>query len=305
MTDLEYVYNYAIVYVPDEDGSSMFDIYYFKNGCKKLNCIRVANVYLSFLVHRLPGMTINQTNDLIQSTADELKLDFEFEIRRGLIDSAFNTLDAGEFEYVEIFSRSPDNLKKLHDKLYDILMGYYKFLNYDRLSNFDKLFVRNTETPFRFTHYTTNKQLCKYWFSSKFNLPFVGYMSIDKKYLKEYERDYLRPWDIKVEETFIIDANVMNDFHNTRLSNALKPFVPGKDYEANENSNIVIASYDIETYNKNMIVSPTDPRQYIFCIGVAFFKLMQNKPYVRYSLISADLALDAAVKISFKKLISN
>ena len=293
---MEYVYNYGIVYVPDEDGSSMFDIYYFKKGSNKLNCIRVMNVYMSFLVHRLPGMTLNQTRELIESTADPLKLDFEFDIRRGLIDSSFNTLDSGEFEYVEIFSRSPDNLKKLHDKLYDILTDYYKYLNYDRLDTFDKLFVRNTETPFRFTHYTTNRQLCKYWFSSKFNLPFVGYMSIEKKHLKEYGRPYLKPWDVKVEKTYVLDANEHRDYHNKVLEEALKPFTPDKSYVTDENNNIIIASYDIETYNKNMIVSPTDPKQYIFCIGVAFFKLMQNKPYARYSLISADLALDPIVK---------
>ena len=293
---MEYVYNYAIVYVPDEDGSAMFDIYYFKKGSTKLNCIRVVNVYMSFLVHRLPDMTVEQTMELIRSVANDLKLDFEFEVVRGLVDSSFNTLGSGEFEYVEIFSKAPENLKKLHDKLYDILTDYYKYLNYDRLNTFDKLFVRNTETPFRFTHYTTNKQLCKYWFSSKFNLPFVGYMEINTRKIRTYERDYLKPHFLKVEETYILDANEINDFHNKRLISTLKPFTPDKSYVTDENNNIVVASYDIETYNKNMIVSPTDPKQYIFCIGLAFFKLMQNKPYARYSLISADLMLDPVIK---------
>ena len=289
------VYNYAIVYLPDEDGNAMFDIYYFQKGYTAMNYIRVANVYMSFLVHRLPDMTINQTMDFISSVGDDLKLDFKYEIRRGLRDSSFNTLDAGEFEYIEIFSKSPDDLKKLHEKLYELLMDYYKYLNYERLNTFDKLFVRNTETPFRFTHYTINKHLCKYWFSSKFNLPFVGYMSVDTKNIKHYERDYLRPTHLKVEETFILDANEGHDYHNKRLIDTLKPYTPDKDYKTDENNNIVVASYDIETYNKNMVVSPTDPNQYIFCIGIAFFKLMCNKPYARYSLISADLKTDPAV----------
>ena len=124
-------YNYSIVVIPDPRDSSnvAFDVYFFddendKMSCSPaltsaaLSCVRVMNVYLSFLVHRIPGWTIEQTARFIESRAHRIQDDdIVCEYRTDLKDASYTILETKPFEYVEVFSRSPNRLKQLKDML--------------------------------------------------------------------------------------------------------------------------------------------------------------------------------------------
>lgn len=110
-------------------------------------------------------------------------------------------------------------------------------------------------------------------------------------------------------ETFI--ANADNE-HLSRIINAKPPAPPNVSYNSgiktswnyhtvNGNitatlkrsdrvdfkSNMTMLSYDIETYNNHCDdIDPSDPKQYIFCIGIGFFNLTDIKPYKRLCIIS-------------------
>lgn len=291
MPNYQPVYNYNIIPLQDNEKKLMFDIFYFEKGNSKLNCLRITDIYSSFLVHRLPDLTIDQTLKYIQKIAnDSIKgHDFKFKIVDNLKDLAFCNMKIKNFEYVEIFSRIPYHLKLLHEKLYEKLMNYYKHLHYESLNDFDKLFVRNTETPFRFTSYSTQLERSKYWFAAKFGIPFVGYMDIDQSKIKLSQQTYLIPDNNKCDKCYIVQANLINEFDNSYLSSVIKPHNSDIPTDNSEINNLSIASYDIETYNKDMVINKEDPNQYIFCIGLAFFTLMNSKPIKRYLIISKDL----------------
>lgn len=289
-SNIQSVYNYTIIPLQNQDKSLMFDIFYFEKGNEKLNCLRITDIYSSFLVHRLPDLTLKQTLIYIQKIAKEItNNDFKYKEVEDLKDLAFCNMKIRNFEYIEIFSKFPYQLKILHEKLYEKLMVYYKHLNYESLSEFDKLFVRNTETPFRYTSYSTQLERSKYWFSAKFEIPFVGYMDIDKSKVYPYQSTYLNPDINKCGNIYMVMANNSEEFDNSNLRKIIKPHDTEIKTDNSEINNLKIASYDIETYNKDMVINNQDPNQYIFCIGLGIFTLMNDKPIKRYSIISKDL----------------
>lgn len=300
-------YNFSIVAVQAEDGQSVdYDVFFFTEKSKKLMCVRVTNVYLHFLLHRIPGLTIEQTKRYVEEAIanikfDKLTLDFKIEIVTNLRDSCYTNLDTKNPEYVKIYSKNPYLLRVLIDRLQSKLILYYQYLNIDRLDEFDKLFVRNTETPFRNTFYSANSSKVAYEFSKIFSIPFVGWnkISLDKleKENKTYSAgSYLSPNMRKVEKTYIISANVEPDYHNKEVFKYFHSWKVPADYKQNEMNNITLMGYDIETYNKNAIPNPSNPNQYIFCVGFSFFKLTNPKPYKRFCILSKDMKMDEKIK---------
>lgn len=298
----EYVYNYSIVSIPSETNFSevSYDIYFFNKRSKKLNVLRIINVYLSFLVCKLPGLTIEQTLEFIKMTGDKSVKgnDFKYEIISDkLRDGSFTTLETTPNQYIEIFSKSPKKLKTIYEALHKELKDdLYKHLRYQDLSPQDKVFLNNTETPFRFTEYTINNFKTKYFLAQKYNIPFAGYMSINMKNVAEYKGDYLRPVLSKIETIYQINANKKDDYHNTNINETIEFVNVPDDYETTEMKNITIASYDIETYNKGEAPNPKNNNQYIFCIGVGFFHLMDSTPFKRFCVITRDLLTDEQIK---------
>lgn len=301
-------YNYSIVAVPAEDESLIIDVYYFQKDNEKLNCVRIDNIYTSFYIHRIPGWTIEQTLTFVQKTAHNVKNnDFDYEIRSDLRDSCYNVLDkvtirnattaseeCGPTCYVEVFSRYPGKLRELLLQLQKELELYYKNMNYKRLSPIDQMILKNTETPFRNTAHTTQITQAAYWFSRTFDIPFVGFNKIHTEKLKEYRGEYLKP--VKINNVYYMSANDGENHSNSKVKEIFEKWEVPLDYAATETNNITIASYDIETYNKNEKPDYDKPKgQYIFCIGVGFFKLNSNKPFERFSIISKDLAADEKV----------
>lgn len=307
----KYVYNYSIVSIPDEenDKNIAFDIYYFNDETEKLNVVRIINIYLSFLVCKLPGLTIEQTLDFIKVlVSTNIKdNDFKYDIIDGTLkDGSYTLLYTKPLQYVEIFSRSSVKLKTLYDLLFKSLKDdLYKHLRYKDLSPFDKVFIDNTETPFRFTEYTVNTYRNKYFLSQKFDIPFAGYMKLNMNKLNIYKGVYLKPLSTKIDKIYLLNANLDNDYHNEEINKTMVKFEVPDDYNAIEMRNITIASYDIETYNPGKVPKPNDVHQYIFCIGVGFFHLMDSIPFKRYCVISKDLMNDEKIKDKLIKISDN
>lgn len=318
-------YNFAIVPIPAEDKTSLnsdvegnkrtrrsdrvdevnFDVYFFTKETKKLNVLRIQNVYLSFFVHRIPGWTIQQTMRFTENCARGVReADFIYEYRTDLRDSCYTILGAKPFEYVEIFSKSPSKLKKLLALMSSELLGYYRYINVNSLDNADKVILRQTETPFRNTAHSTSLKDSCYWFSRTFSIPFVGFNQIDlsSHLVKEYKGEYLFPNENKVENVYYMQANDSDEYYNKNIEKVFKKWDVPLGYDAQEMNQIIIASYDIETYNRNELPSFRSLHQYIFNIGLSFFYLQQSKPFVRYSIITKDMKLDDTIKDRLIKL---
>lgn len=301
-------YNFAITSIPSQDNPEnvSFDIYFFTKDTTKLNVLRVTDIYVSFFVHRIPGWTINQTMRFIENTAKSIKgNDFIYEYRDDLRDSCYTILNAKPFEYVEIFSKSPALLKKLLAHLSTQLLGYYKYVDTSDLDAVDQVILRQTETPFRNTAHSTSFSDSVYWFSRTFSVPFVGFNKIHLDKARIYTGEYLRCDTNKVEKMYIISANDVDEHENKNVSEIFEQWEAPLDYNATEMNQIVIASYDIETYNPQQLPDFKNTKQYIFCIGIAFFHLQKSKPFVRFSLITKGLVSDESIADKIKLFDAN
>lgn len=283
-------YNYSIVPIQDKQGNNAFDVYYFTKSSKNLNCIRVENIYLWMYIHRIPGYTIDQTLRFVQSHFKDVPdNDFEVEIRNNLRDSCYNLLETKLPEYVQVFSKSSNKLKKLKDVLTKDLVSHRKTRNDKILDQYDQIIDKYIETLFRDTLNTTEFENSAYWFCRVFDVPFAGFYEINESLLAKYENDYLQPLPNKVENVYYINANGVDEYMNEKLFDVFSKWNPPASYKATEMNNIIVGSYDIETYNRNENPDHTKPNQYIFCIGVSFFHMMENKPYRCYSILTKDL----------------
>ena len=298
-------YNYAIVPVPDEETPTFsFDVFFFTNESSLMSCVRISNVYLHFLLHRLPGLTIEQTQRYLEvSFHIDTNSDLKYEIVRNLRDSCYNNLDGKPSEYIKIYSTNPSLLRDLYLNISKELVSYYDFIDISLLDAFDKLFIKNTETPFRNTFYSTNKTRIQYEFSKLFGIPFVGFNKIEINKLQEDKSNYLKPVSSKVNKLYILDANQGEEFHNLEVNKYFHQWTVPLDYKSLEMNKIKLMSYDIETYNKNANPDHEKDNQYIFCIGFSFFKLMEPKPIKRYCIMSKDMGLDKESKDIMEKII--
>lgn len=289
------IYDYTITSFSDEQDNIVFDVFFIGTS-GKMSCIRIKGIYLSFMICRLPGLTINQTERYVRSVANATTGSFIIETRSDLKENSHTNLFTRPFEYVEVFCQCQKNLRALHNKLYDELdTDYYPNLDYDSLDEHDKLFMRQTETPFRFTNYISSIERCKYFLSAKWDIPFVGHIEANFDLMIRGSDKYLMP---SVDEFYTL---IITDNHGTKMNEAFKPTTSIN----NASDNLTVASYDIETYNKNMVIDPKSERQYIFCIGVAFFKLNQIKPYARYSIISHDMDVNDVPKLVETRSVNN
>lgn len=293
------IYNFTIIPIPNEEDplNIDFDLFYFDAKSPKLHLLRIVNAYLSFMLCKLPGLTLNQTLNWIKIKAKKYpEGHFQYKIRCDLRDSAFCVFDH-YIEYIEIFSRSPSMLANLKNDMENELRNdYYKHLRKSDLNGWDRIFLEQTESPFRYTQFTTTVQNSKYWLSGKFNIPITGYVEINTKCLKKYQGDYLRPLSSRVEDMNICIANPLNQFENKGILETFREVKLVEDYSNPEMDNIIVASYDIETYVRDANPDPEADDQPVFCVGISFFKISNETPFKRYCILADDLAKDPEIK---------
>ena len=262
--------------------SIVWDLFYLTEHSKELHCLRIFNIQLSFLVARFPSIRLDQFKRLMKSYTPNIHT----EIRTDLADSSYFNFGRNR-EYMEIFSSSPNELNTVYKSIYSDLKYFYQRINVDKLSPDDKLFYRNTETPFRFTSTTLSIPNSVYNLSTKYNVPLVGGATIDTSRLTHsFPVDHL-PEAIKQTNILGLDAQTTKNW-NYQTVNGNIPRTITKNERVDFKGNMTMMSYDIETYNLDGDMEPTNKKNYIFCIGMGIFNLNDQQPEKRICIISKD-----------------
>lgn len=266
------------------DNNLIWDIYYLRESSSELYCLRIFNIQLSFLVARLPQLTISQFRRYINSFIDDDTV--RTFIRTDLTDGSYFNFGRNR-EYVEIFAPNPKTLSDIYKNMQEKFKSFYARIRENELTPDDALFYRNTETPFRYTSSTTNLLNTVYNLSTKYKIPLVGGVRINKKYLtKHYPKTYLPTFDEK--HIIGLNAQHVNAWNpitvNQNITLCLK-----QDDTIDFKHNFTMFAYDIETYNPDGNLDPTIDDYYIFCIGIGIFDLTNTVPKERYCLISKNI----------------
>lgn len=250
------------------DDGLCWDLFYLTQESKQIKCLRIFNVEVSFLVARYPGLSLKQFMRYIQP---RLTAEVRTQLRTDLQEGAC-FMFGHHHEYVEIIGRSPMTLNGIYKELLKDAVGYYKQLNVNKLSPYDRLFYDNTETPFRYTSTTLSVAKTAYLLACKYNVPLIGGAKIDaSKLSSKYPMDELP----NVQD--IIGLN-FTDLVNGAIS---------RDDTVDFKNNMTMLSYDIETWNNGEDVgNPELERNFIFCIGVGIFNLVDQKPEKRFCIMS-------------------
>ena len=266
--------------------SLVWDIFYVKSTSSDLYCLRVFNIQLSFMVARLPNLTLEQFERYVATFVSPTSESLHTAIRTDLADSSYFNFGNNR-EYVEIFSGNPKELSTVLSSMEKAFKSFYSRIRESELSPEDALFYRNTETPFRYTSTTTTITGTVYNLSTKYNIPLVGGVTIDPaRFTKVFPKDFLP--DIPVERINGLNAqpNARYDWSNI---NANITACLHKDETVDLKQNMTMFAYDIETYNPDGNLDPNIEEYYIFCIGIGVFDLNSTVPRERYCLISKDI----------------
>lgn len=293
-----YIVNVHPMFIND---SIVWDVFYLTEKSKDLHCLRIFNIQLSFLVARFPSIRLDQFKRLMKQYTSNLHT----EIRTDLADSAYFNFGRNR-EYMEIFSSSPIELNKTYKKIFNDLKCFYQRINVNKLDPDDKLFYRNTETPFRFTSTTLSIANSIYNLSTKYNIPLVGGATLDTSYLtSNYPMDFL-PETIKSTNIRGLNAQTVKNWNFQTVNNNITRTIT-KNEKVDFKCNMTMMSYDIETYNIDGDMEPTNKKNYIFCIGMGIFNLNEQQPEKRICIISKDFdtlhprSLDGERELSCKK----
>ncbi len=263
----------------------VWDIFYLTESTPSIYCLRIYNIQLSFMVARLPGLTLNQFERYMKQFTGNLKT----VIRTDLADAAYFNFGRNR-EYMEIFSSSPVDLMNLYKTLNDKFTIYYsriKDADISKMPDDDQLFYRNTETPFRFTETTIRLASTVYNLSTKYNIPLIGGARLNTNKTTSTFPDEYTPIRIKACNVKGLNANPNRNFAaetvNIGITNALT-----KDETIDFKQSLRMISYDIETYtpDQNVLPIPDIARHEIFSIGLGVFNLNEPKPLKRLCIIS-------------------
>ena len=263
-----YIFNVQPMLIDDK---TVWDIFYVNGTKPNINCIRIYNVELSFLIARLPGLHNWQFSQYMKLKLPNAKIKY----RNDLKESEFFYFERNRL-CAEVFNNNPKMLKTYESTLHEELKSYYKRIDVNKLSPKDKVFYENSETPFRFTMTTTNLANTVYNLSTKYNIPLIGGAQVDMKTLNKTYPSKYKP---------IINGTV----HGLDFKDLLTGKVLRRDNEINFQKNMRLFAYDIETYTPDGPRSdPSKKENEIFCIGIGIFSLDKQAPIENICIISKD-----------------
>lgn len=207
--------------------SIVLDVFYLTESSTSVNCLRIYNLYLSFQVAKLPGLRFDQ---FIRYLSDYTK-DLHVELRKDLVDAGFFSFGIN-WEYLEIFSQNPFELKEIYKSLFKDFKPFYSKINPDKLPSMDKIFYRNTETPFRYTSTTINFQNTPYYLSTKYKIPLVGGAKLNTTNLtSNYPMDFL-PASIDSSNIYGLDAQLSSSVCKSLFQTYNNEYLKEKEYES-------------------------------------------------------------------------
>lgn len=261
------------------DDKIIWDLMYITEDSTERKCIRIYNQKLSFLIARFPGMRDDQfKNMILRHTATERNINISY--RTDLAEATHFQFGNNRM-YAEIWSKNPNQLRTIYGRLYKEASEWYSLIltGSIKISAYDNIFMKNTETPFRFTNSTTNISRSIYTLSTKHCIPLIGGVKLDiEKFVDHYPAS-LQP---RMMNIIGLDMSVYPDDY--LINNIIIP-----DDTIDLRSNMTMVAYDIETYNKNMDLSPIPDNNYIFSIGIGVFNLSSSIPLKRYCLITKPI----------------
>lgn len=263
-----YIYNVQPLIIDDE---LVWDLFYLKESSTKINCIRIYDIELSFLMARLPGLTDSQFKEYMKFKLPDAKIEY----RHDLKESEYFNFENNRL-YAEIFSQDPRELKEYVKTLHNELKFYYKRItDPTKLTPSDYIFYKNSETPFRYTATTTSVANSIYNLSCKHNVPLIGGAVINRS---------------KLETGFPQECSPRIDGEIKGLAfKNIKECITRND-DINFQKNMRLLAYDIETYTPDGPRSDPSKREHeIFCIGVGIFTLDRQDPIENICLISKDI----------------
>ena len=259
-----------IIYIDSENLNSKLT--------NKLKCIRIKNIQLKFLCARPPGLTLDKFEDMVDKIIKEVNFksnNSSYQIIQKY-DSQLFTFEK-LIDYVEFTSNNPYKIKDIYERLKTELIRYYHTLDESKLTGYDKSFYDQTETPFRNVQFVTDVNYIPYYLSCYCNVPCVGLMKLNKKYLKRINQSGT-------------DRITINEVYELEFNKIQETFEINSEHDLELYNSIKIIAYDIETYMKNMKdkLEPLDSDQPIICIGFGIFKLGDIRPIGRFCIISKD-----------------
>lgn len=254
----------------------------------KLKCIRIKNIKVNFLCAKPSGMTLEHFLNLAEEIKEKNETkDNQVEIKHiQKYDSQLFTFE-NKLDYIQITTNNPWVLKKIYENLRTELIRYYHIMDPSQLKGFEKEFYNQTESPFRNVQFGTDLNQIQYHLSCHYNIPCVGNIKVDKKYINICNKP-------------LNDLLQFEKFYEIDFKNVSNAFIKCDNLDSSLYKSIKTISYDIETYNKGKVVlDPKDITQPIISIGFAIFQLGDIKPLKRFCVISKDFSDDEIKKYKY------
>lgn len=255
----------------------------------KYHYLRIRNIEVEFMLAKLPFMEETDFKNKVKNIANNNSCQVKFTKMKDCCLFSFNYL----YTYAKISCGNIWNLRKCYDDLNTWVLKYYSSINSESRQSekdyYDYIFLKNTESPFRFTQNVLNVNNIPYYLSVRYDIPCIGAVAFNKEcFIDEEDEDYdfITASDISPNFKNFVSTNVV-EFDNIK-----ELVVDFSKTGVNENDilgNIRIMSYDIETYNPVVNLNPEDPNQPIIAIGFGVFKINDDKPIKRFCITSKDI----------------
>ena len=279
---------------------------YIVNNC--LSCLRFYNFYVSFYIVKLPGMNGNEFKQFIKTCLKKTKdviVKFKTTFRgKPLVESSYFNFNKQTL-YAKIKAKSSSKLRSCYNIIKKATKEHYEQITNGEINmnSWDEIFYNNTETPFRNDMTTLSATNIRYYLSTKHNIPCVGGIDISYndnqvRILDEFPINEAPGYkfmsfvnkDVNKEyKTLYIDMQGQNKiFHQIK-----------HDDEINGQQYLTLMSYDIETYESTMR-KLDESEKIIMCIGIGFFNITNDKPWMRYCLSLKDFTQDDINKLGSK-----
>ena len=305
------------------DDSLVWDMFYLTKDSTELHCLRIFNIELSFMVARLPGLRLDQFKRFMEEYTGDLHTEIRTDLADasfysfGVNHEYMEIFSQSPFVLSKVYKAIWKDCEFVYRNINPNKLPAYDQLFY---RNTETPF-RYTSTTLSFPNSTYNLST-KYniplvggatldtsRLTNSFpqqHLPedilsanIVGLNAqLPTNELEERDRQIAAA---KSEES-ILTARLTNitlpapshDSYNSGKKtkwnyatvNQNIPFSIKRDDTVDFKCNITMLSYDIETYNEDGNLDPTIKNNYIFCIGIGMFNLVDQKPWKRLCILS-------------------
>lgn len=249
--------------------------------------LRIRNIVVEFMLAKLPFMAETVFKNKVRNICKECNCETKFVKMKDCCLFSFEHL----YTYAKISSLNVWDLKRCHDKLNSWVISYYSTIGGQDTNTpddyYDKIFLKNTESPFRFTQNVLNINNIPYYISVRYDIPCVGSVGFDSSYfIGEDDEEDAKFSDLSISFKNFATRNIV-DFSD--IKEVVKDFSLTGVNENDILANIRVMAYDIETYNPVVNLNPEDPDQPIIAIGFSVFKINDGKPIRRFCITSKDI----------------